>query len=113
MGADFLLACAPVRSADEWAEIWGKLKHEMSAEDINYLAYDQLGEWDCDDPLQVIEDALPEAIERCTDEWRDVSTINLGTGWYYVTGGMSGGDSPTDCFDQMCLLASLDNMFRA
>jgi hypothetical protein len=54
-----------------------------------------------------IRGALHEALNEVLGERRDVSAIEFGGRTYWLTGGLSWGDSPTEAFDAIAALDSI------
>ena len=89
----------------------------VTDDDLEWLT-ERLGIADCpdqDDPeaparsdlAREIRRAPHSALDVLLDGPRDVADAQFGGRRYWVTGGMSWGDSPTDSFDAVCVFDSL------
>jgi len=107
MGADLITAAAPAQVTTE--EAHANLA-KLSTEKCNYVVGEVLG-WD-DDELENDEarDRIAYAINEIVGDnyRRDVSVMNFSNddkpNFWYVTGGMTWGDAPTDAYDDIVLL---------
>lgn len=126
MGADFLCAWtdAPRAEGRPWLtpDDWDAVKPQIDArieavlDDEHHLS--ELIDWTycaaMEDPPEDDEASMATARERarsqlaewckdvfyvCTEGSRDASSITIDGRTVLVTGGMSWGDTPTDCFD--------------
>lgn len=108
MGADFMFAVSPQPSLedDNRKKAVKELLHQINDQDMLDVAEDFCC-FDDTSSAEVMRDELYETILRvCDMDTRETSVIQLdGMDWMgVVTGGMSWGDVPTDCFDDIALI---------
>lgn len=107
MGADLIIATAPAQvSTDEAHANLAKLDTDF----CNYVVGEVLG-WDTDE-LEGDEarDRIAYAINEIVGhDRRDVQVANFNLAndnpnYWYLSGGMAWGDSPTEAYDEIVLL---------
>ena len=111
MGADFIYSIAPVEVDKEKLVARAKvLTYEEAEEIYNEGEYFFPGAETEEDAefLQGIIDRIVEAIEICYTTSRYLDHLTLKGTRYVLTGGMSWGDTPTDVYDDVCILANFD-----
>ncbi len=112
MGADFLITAAP-ESQQSASVLTGRVDR-IPVDDLLYLNQELFGnEDDVEDPAalaeysrQRIRSAIVEIVVRAKDR-RDLAVVKFDQDdarRYYVTGGPSYGESPTDAFDYVQVL---------
>jgi len=109
MGADLILAVAPVER--DFGEALKRID-TMTEVELNEVAELRYGFPLEDDADGMTTEDVREEIRLAfraiaDDDWRrDVVTLTFGDDSYYVTGGMSWGDSPTEAFGMIELIAA-------
>ena len=102
MGADFLVAIAPMEATeDEALTNLGALSDKT----VQTAVGDVLGLDDMT-PEEARDRAVTAIYEIVGADRSDVDWVQA-EGRIYVTGGMSWGDSPTEAFDEVALLGAL------
>lgn len=98
MGADFCFAIIPVC----------KVTPEREAK-LKLLVEDLFKDHDEDEFGHTKEDVL-SAVDSYADSFdchREVGTMTIRGAAYYITGGMTWGDSPTEAYDELSVLDEL------
>lgn len=113
MGADFLYGICEIpvdaqgKSLD--AEVVERKLHAvvsaMSAEDVEYMLLERYGEEEGD--REELVKKLLESFNYLDAGGRDVGFLELKGTRYWISGGMSGGDTPTEAMDHIWALAEL------
>lgn len=112
MGADFLITAAP--ESQQSASVLTARVDRMIVDDLLYMNVELFGNEDGEeDPAKLAEysrqrirAAIVEIVVRSRDR-RDMAVVKFDQDdarRYYVTGGPSFGDSPTDAFDFIQIL---------
>lgn len=105
MGADFLYNYIPI------CKLTPKRLAALAAEvsDVDYLDPDLLNKG-----IPLTEEVLKNAINDYTSgRWalsREVSVMSMPHADFYITGGMSWGDPPTDAYDDFKLLSDVEDL---
>lgn len=117
MGAEFVYAIVEVTEEEEhWQDWLGELDdaevmaYVQETNDINdwidLYDYDIIGE-----PAfcQKVVERVSEAVKVCYDyqQNREMGWHNIGARTFIVSGGMTWGDAPTDCLDDMWMFDNL------
>ena len=100
MGADLILAATQVPKDAEEAI---RRIDRLNSEEIEYIR-DYGGLWDFTD--EEVREALNSAASDILagPEYRDLAVMTFGGKEYFISGGMSWGDDPTDSFRPVMLL---------
>lgn len=128
MGADFLMAVAEItKPAQHWYDLLGEMddgaidayvkeSDHIPWEDDGYEDYfgeeykgDLATEAERAEFYQFVADRINDAITTCYGvygESRQGASFSDGEKKWYVTGGMSWGDDPTDIFQEVCIMES-------
>ncbi|WP_159599944.1 hypothetical protein [Agromyces humi] len=96
--------------------ITGRVFDDHTIEDFPFVPLeDQFGwdvsAWTAGQRLHASEQVIDAIIEWCridAGRWRDVATLQIDDKPYYVTGGMSGGEYPTESFAYVEALSTLE-----
>lgn len=75
---------------------------------IDYFAQEVLGEWEGSNNRAIVLQAAIEAYDHVSSMPRDMDYLFVGGKRYWLTGGLSWGDFPTDSFAKIFLLAELE-----
>ena len=115
MGADFTFAKFPrFTTNDDRREQFRQAIQSAKPEDMEWLRDDYY--WD-DESLEEIISDMVEAIEEASDiQTRETSEYteydkNGNEIEMTYTGGMSWGDSPTEAFDLLCKVGTLNSVY--
>jgi hypothetical protein len=127
MGADFLMAVAEItKPAQHWYDLLGEM--DDGAIDAYVKESDHIG-WDDGHEAywgeeykgdlatdaerakfyQFVSDRVNDAITTCYGESRQGSWFSDGEKKWYITGGMSWGDDPTDIFLEVRIMDSFQH----
>ena len=109
MGADFLMAVADITKTNQhWYNILGELDDGAMREYIEHYGYPWFDDDDGDSQYyQDVAERISKAITVVYDgDTREGAWFTDGDKTWFVTGGMSWGDYPTDIFDDVCIVDS-------
>lgn len=108
MGADFIGAFVPmeIKSATEAKAKLKKysedylLSHLMDHHAWDFEEYEEALEW--------VEEKVDEVYDYYNNSNRETTVFTYDGTDFLVTGGMSWGDDPTDAYEALCVVASLE-----
>lgn len=117
MGAEFLMAVAEITEPEQyWLDLLGEMDDGAMAayvketETLHYWEEDYADELDTDEDrakfYQYVAERVNEGIKTCYSDSREGAWFSDGEKKWYVTGGMSWGDLPTDIFDNVRIMDS-------
>lgn len=104
MGADFLVVATEMPRESSKIAVLSKIAFEIQDIPIKTV-FDILDDLVGDsygDPRGELYDLLKEAYDYLWGRPRDVATLNLGGQDYWLAGGMSWGDDPSEAFTMIC-----------
>ncbi len=123
MGADFLMAVAEITKPEQyWYDLLGEMDdgaidaYVEESETLHYWKEDYEGELVTDKDrskfYQYVAERVNDAIKTCYGESREGSWFSDGEKKWYVTGGMSWGDDPTDIFNEVRVMDSFQYFWQ-
>jgi len=109
MGGDFMeVHCeAPGDNVDGLRAVVDKVL-SLSNNDIDYFADEVLGGWDEGDKRAFVLQTAIEFYNDLSEMPRDMDYLFIGGKRYWLTGGISWGDFPTDSFAKIYFFAELE-----
>lgn len=113
MGADFLGAFVPMETSRDSAK--SKLREYPEGFVLDHLSdyfaqefYEEDGKTEYEQALEYVDNAIDFVYDLYAHESREVTVFKYRDVDILVTGGMSWGDDPTDAFQPMGVVQSLE-----